>query len=112
MIDYDDIDEEIRELVRVLNSFDGIETTCSCCGHGKSPCYIWMKIDSVKTLNDFCFNFLNPFYGWEIVIENNIVKNQPHIFCRLSSATKGYKKMCFQTKELVKKIREVLDDNK
>jgi hypothetical protein len=41
-----DIDKEIIELVKAINQFDGLETVISCCGHGKTPIQIWLKISN------------------------------------------------------------------
>ena len=58
-IDYADIDFEIRDLCKLLNLIDGVETTSSCCGHGMKPCMIWFKVEDIPTLNNllhYCFN--------------------------------------------------------
>lgn len=106
-INYEEIDAEIRELVKVLNDIDGFETNCSCCGHGKNPCMIWLKIDSIEALNKFCVEVLNPFYGWHFIIENNIVRNQTFIKACLCSATKDYDEMVYQAFDLVNKIKRI-----
>ena len=63
MINYDDIDIEIRGLVRALNRVPGIETRESCHGHGKGELHVWLKCDSIRSLNKFlwgaCHRFLN-----------------------------------------------------
>ncbi len=38
---YDEIDLEVKPLVCELNQWDGIETTQSCCGHGRG--HLWVK---------------------------------------------------------------------
>lgn len=49
-IPYDELDKEIVPLVRLLNSISGIETTESCCGHDKTPCRVWCKVESFEAL--------------------------------------------------------------
>jgi hypothetical protein len=59
LIDYADIDFEIRDLCKVLNLIDGVETIESCCGHGTKPCMILFKVEDIPTLNNllhYCFN--------------------------------------------------------
>lgn len=104
-VPYEDIDKEIRELVRVLNTLEGIKTTSCCCGHGEYPCMIWLAIKDIKSLNDFCFNYLNPFYGWQVIVETNIHRNQDYIKCRLQSKSVDIDKVVFEANELVNKIK-------
>lgn len=109
-INYEEIDQEIRDLVRELNNITGIETTCSCCGHGKEPCKIWLKIDCIATLNEFCVEILNPFYGWHFIIENNISRKQPYISACLCSANSSYLAVTDEINQLVGKIRSYYCD--
>ena len=109
-INYEEIDQEIRDLVRELNNITGIETTCSCCGHGKEPCRIWLKIDCIATLNEFCVDILNPFYGWHFIVENNISRKQPYISACLCSTKSNYLAVTDEINQLVGKIRSYYCD--
>lgn len=61
IVPYEDIDYELRELVRCINNIDGIETTSCCSGHGSSPCTIWFKADSTEAVTKFIHKYL---YGY------------------------------------------------
>lgn len=114
-IPYEEIDIEIRELIFALNTLDGIKTTSCCCGHGKNPCMIWLAVRDVRSLNSLCFNYLNPFYGWQVVIETNISRNQDFIQCCLQSANINIDCVTSEANELVKKInnrRKVINKDK
>jgi len=39
------LDPECKALCEAINLFDGIQTTESCCGHGKQPFAIWIAVD-------------------------------------------------------------------
>jgi len=103
-IPYADIDNELLELIRLLNTLPEIATISCCIGHNISQCHIHMAFKTIKALNDFCFNILNPFYNWEITIENNINRNQNYIFGCLSSSTIDLDKNIEQVNALINKI--------
>lgn len=67
-IPYADIDYEIRDLCRYINNVDGIETTESCCGHGKTPCQIWLKADNSEILTKFWHKYLYCNPNWRIIL--------------------------------------------
>jgi hypothetical protein len=50
-----DLDPECVELVEAMNNFDGIRTTCSCCGHGKTPFRIFFLADSLDALRPLLY---------------------------------------------------------
>lgn len=59
VIPYSEIDEEIRDICKLINYFEGIQTVESCFGHYVKPCLIWLKCDSISALNRLlctCFN--------------------------------------------------------
>ena len=66
----EDIDIEIRNLVRYLNMVDGIETIESCFGHNEAPCFIWFKANSINAINNLIFNIFNNDRLWKIEINN------------------------------------------
>ena len=66
-IPYDDIDYELRDVIRYMNSIEGIETTECCCGHGERPCHIWFKADNAECLSKFWHKYLYCNHNWHIV---------------------------------------------
>lgn len=77
-INYDEIDEPIRELVFKLNELSGIETTCSCCGHGKQPCRIWFNALTWESFHSFLFECLDTFTKWRVYVCNDDVNRDPY----------------------------------
>ena len=69
-VEKEDIDIEIRNLVRYLNMVDGIETIESCFGHNEAPCFIWFKANSINAINNLIFNIFNNDCLWKIEINN------------------------------------------
>lgn len=47
----DDVDEACVDLCNLLNRLPGVETSESCCGHGKDVYSIWFRCDDVGTLS-------------------------------------------------------------
>ena len=45
MIPYEEMDPEVVQICKALNALPGIETTESCCGHGKERFRIWFRVD-------------------------------------------------------------------
>lgn len=70
MINYNEIDEDIRELVRAMNNIEGIQTTSSCSGHGVSPCVIHFKCSNIHYLHSLLFNHFNTVKTWYIQVDN------------------------------------------
>ena len=71
VIPYDDIDYEIRNLIKLINNVNGIETTSCCCGHGKAPCQIMFKADNAESLSRFWHKYLYRNPNWHIVYAMN-----------------------------------------
>lgn len=69
IIPYDDIDYELRNLIKLMNNIDGIETVECCCGHGEAPCYIWFKADSIEDVTRFQYKYLYGSRLWRISID-------------------------------------------
>lgn len=67
-IPYDDIDYEIGELVRLINTVEGIETIESCSGHGRRPCQIWFIADNVECVTKFIYTYLYNDANWRVVM--------------------------------------------
>ena len=66
IIPYDDIDVEIIDICKALNSIDGIETVSSCVGHGNYPCRIWFKCETPDIINRLIFYCFNHEFDWDI----------------------------------------------
>ena len=109
-IPYNKIDKELVVLIKLLNNISGIKTTSCCCGHGKEPCSICIAIKDLSIINKFCFNYLNPFYGWHFEIENNINKDQDYLIMHLKSLHTDYNTVCNEINKLINKIKEDYND--
>lgn len=66
IVPYDDIDTEIIDLCKAMNSIDGIETVSSCVGHGERPCQIWFKCETPDVINRIIFYCFNHEMVWDI----------------------------------------------
>jgi hypothetical protein len=68
---YDEcMDKEVLPLCDALNSIKGIETTSSCCGHGKETFRVWFKCSSLKIINNLIYwiKQFRPLSRWEIKV--------------------------------------------
>lgn len=75
-IPYNDIDYEIRELIKLLNQFDGIETTSCCFGHYEYRCEIYFKAETIEDIVNFSFRLFDCQHLWHIEIDTgDIHKN-------------------------------------
>ena len=75
-IPYWDIDYPIRDLCVALNAINGVETTESCCGHGKTHCYIWLKFDKLETIYKFLHFCMNHEFHWNLCFDTS----DPNLF--------------------------------
>lgn len=78
-IPYEDIDYEIRDLCRYINNVEGIETKESCCGHGKTPCQIWLKANKIEDITHFIYHYLYRNPNWRVqfcITDKDIDENQ------------------------------------
>ena len=66
IIPYSEIDYEIRDIVRIMNSIDGIETVESCSGHDKGPCHIFFVADSIEDVTKFMYSHLYCNTAWRV----------------------------------------------
>lgn len=70
------MDPEVISLCRAMNTFPGIVTTESCCGHGKRPFRIWFLAETVEALPallwclDACHSGL---HGWSVRVSTDCV---------------------------------------
>jgi len=69
-IPYEQIDCEIRYLVRLMNRFEGIRTLFSCAGHKETEeTYISLSVESQNRLETFLRGL--PFLGWHGAVVAN-----------------------------------------
>ena len=68
IIPYEDIDYELQNLIRLINTVEGIETTSCCCGHGTLPCQILFRADNTAYLTNFWYKYLYCNPNWHIVL--------------------------------------------
>ena len=47
------MDQEIIELCDLINSYEGLQTFESCCGHGKDRIRIWFIVDDMNAVSGF-----------------------------------------------------------
>jgi hypothetical protein len=70
-VPYDDIDCEIRHLIRLLNQMPGIRTTSSCAGHSSpSEAYVAFLSKSQENLHSL-LTALSELLGWKAGFEAN-----------------------------------------
>ena len=113
-IDYDDIDFEIRDLVRYINQIDGIETESSCCGHNEKPCMIWFKVETISDLTNLLFNLFDGDCLWKLEFDvMDVHKDWGDIHILLTSGNiKDYPTVNLMIDNLTYRFREYLYDNK
>lgn len=68
-INYEDIDVELRKIIKLMNQIKGIETVECCVGHNKNHCFIWFIADSIDTINEFNFNVLSTNRTWHCELD-------------------------------------------
>lgn len=70
-VDYTEIDSECVSLVKAMNTFPGISTFESCCGHGKNEFCIWFTAESLEALPALVYWFAachSGVYGWHVEV--------------------------------------------
>jgi len=86
------VDEEIVELVKQINRFEGIHTIESCFGHGLYPIRIFLYPDSIEYLPIFLY-YTDSCHvgvrGWEVVIYTDC--SADHVTWLLQSTSMGEK---------------------
>lgn len=92
--DYDitELDEPVIKLVTILNKFDDIETTGSCCGHGDN--YLWVDImfHSLSSINLIIDLLNDDKWNNKFILSNyytNKNKSNYSVMLHLRSFTKG-----------------------
>lgn len=70
MIPFDEIDCEIRPLIKLMNAFPGIATEASCAGHGDDDeTYVMFRADSQDALKNLVSAM--PFLSWQGQMSGN-----------------------------------------
>lgn len=90
--DINELDEPVIKLVTILNKFDDIETTGSCCGHGDN--YLWVDImfHSLPSINLITDLLNDDKWNNKFILSNyytNKNKSNSSTMLRLRSFTKG-----------------------
>ena len=73
----EDLDPECYELCVAINELDGIKTTESCCGHGKTPFHVWFEAEAIADLDDllYWFSWCHCGYrGWQVIVYTDCIK--------------------------------------
>jgi len=70
------IDDGIREMIIELNKLEGVETFCSCSGHGwRSVTYVLFKYNESDNLKRVLAFFKNQGFDVELTKERAIIDN-------------------------------------
>lgn len=90
--DINELDEPVIKLVTILNKFDDIETTGSCCGHGDN--YLWVDImfHSLSSINLIIDLLNDDKWNNKFILSNyytNKNKSNYSVMLHLRSFTKG-----------------------
>ena len=86
------LDPEVVDLVNALNTFPGVSTTSSCCGHGNDVFNIWFVVECLENLPEllYCIDGCHSgIYGWNVEVTTDCGM-QPVSF-RLHSEALGNK---------------------
>ena len=65
------MDIECILLCDAINKLPRIQTTESCCGHGKEEFRVWFTVEELKYLPPLLYYFDGchcDFYGWEVLV--------------------------------------------
>ena len=90
--DINELDEPVIKLVTILNKFDDIEITGSCCGHGDN--YLWVDImfHSLSSINLIIDLLNDDKWNNKFILSNyytNKNKSNYSVMLHLRSFTKG-----------------------
>ncbi len=78
-----DMDKECIKLCQAMNQVKGIHTIDSCCGHGKTPYWIFFKAEKLEDLPPLLYWFSachSGVHGWQIVASTDCGMS-PVTFC-------------------------------
>lgn len=86
-----DVDIEIKELVKLINKIDGVETVISCFGHHKTPCQIWLRIKDIDTAKKFYRKFIYTNPLWDLILTyTELERRKDELLFVLQSRYKDY----------------------
>ena len=88
----DTLDPEVLELVNALNTFPGVRTIESCCGHGSNVFNIWFVVEGLKELSGVLYHVAScnsGIYGWNVAVADDCSCGGSPIHFKLYSKTKG-----------------------
>jgi hypothetical protein len=70
-----DLDPECLQLCLALNRLDDIQTTCSCCGHGKQKFSVWFQVSNLNSKSILLLSKLlcgyKYFFQFDLQIHHN-----------------------------------------
>lgn len=94
-IPYEDIDVELRPLIKEMNKIDGICTTSCCIGHGINLAEIDFIVRDLATLYHFICNCLNGFTAFDLCISltDPTASSMLRFYLRSKSLNLEYNKM-------------------
>lgn len=81
----DGIDQECVELCMAMNSLPGIETTESCCGHGKTPFHVFFRPEALEALPELLYWIKachSGVYGWDVEVYTDCSGETPFFVLR------------------------------
>jgi hypothetical protein len=108
------MDRQCLALCDALNLIPGIETSESCCGHGRHPYWIWFVArgrDALKGLTVVGRVFDRRYggiEGWRCEVDNHDVQRRCPAFLITSGDAVG-RKIYSDSKKIAKNIREHLN---
>ena len=73
---HEKMDDECISLCNTINRIKGLETTESCCGHGKWPFRIYIKVNALESLNLLALSCSHC--GWKIEVCGSESFNHPY----------------------------------
>lgn len=86
-----DVDIEIKELIKLINKIDGVETVNSCFGHHKTPCQIWLRIKDIDTANKFYHKYIYSNSLWDLMLTHTeLDERKGELYFVLQSQYKDY----------------------
>ena len=98
-IDYDELDDDIVDIVKAMNQFEGIQTTSSCAGHNSEGyvCgFVRFKANSLDSLVHFLEQLPHSGFGlggrpayWGSAVHVRYVNEELHFTLRMGGMDKA-----------------------
>lgn len=109
------MDKQCVVLCDAINKIPGVRTTESCCGHGKQPMRIWLRVKTVQNLFILARS-VNRMYGgpvnnrtefreWSVIVQDQ--DSGIGVVFLLESSTKG-RQAYRQANRIARNIRDSL----